>query len=770
MTFTPAVENTISAANSTTSLLAPNATWTGAWENVTKYTTVAVAIKGSNVTDGTLYIESSQDGGVVVNSVPFTITDASFDLPHIWNVVESDIRVRYTNGTTAQTGHFQLQTKYSNGQQLGLLQSAGDTINATTSVQIVKSLNTSTDPNANYNNSVGSGVDDNNSSTLALGISGSFTGTWSNVSGYHGITVLVDGTSAGTADGTLLMQFSHDGVTINRSISVTVSDVTAAAPRTLGVVAKYFRVIYNNGTTATTTFDLQTMFHTSQVTLISRLNQPVDPSVDVTYVRSINTGEEPDGNFTNSKQDGDAFVTTATLNNGVQFDSAVLDARGYNQVQTSVNASHDGLLTFSFYSDAGGTNLVRSIGLPYVVANGYQLYSAPAFANFVKYSFLNDSGVNQTSFYYSTKLLTKALSGQVLSIAAPLNKAMVANLGRNVIVGQDDAGNFRNVKTDTENHLEVNIADPKTAFGDLRTAQLSPVVQLTFAYNINGEMVTTTENNGGTVTQSDSMAVLSTSTNVAGEAIMRSRGVITYRAGLGILSRFTGMFTNGGAANSTQMIGVGTNEDGLFFGYDGATFGILKRRATIDTWYPQTTWNVDVMDGSGSASTNPSNMLLDHTKINVFEIQFQWLGAGKLSFFIENDNTGAFAKVHEIAYANANTIPSILNPTLALCSMVQNSGNTSDLVLKTASMSGFIEGRNIRTGPVNSHNNTNTHSTETALFTLQNKTTFFSKTNRVRVYLEQLAVANDVNQLATFRIYRNATLTDFEIRCFVPGE
>jgi hypothetical protein len=126
--------------NSTKTLLTNSATFTGNWEDVTNFTTVAVAIKGDNVTDGTLYIEASQDGGTTVTSVPYVIEDASFDLPHIWNVVESHIRIRYTNGTTAQTGHFHLQTKYSIGQELGLLLEAGDTINAHSNVTLNKSV------------------------------------------------------------------------------------------------------------------------------------------------------------------------------------------------------------------------------------------------------------------------------------------------------------------------------------------------------------------------------------------------------------------------------------------------------------------------------------------------------------------------------------------------------------------------------------------------------------------------------------------------------
>lgn len=138
--------------NSTKTLLSAGQTFTGNWEDVTNYTTVAVAIKGANQTSGTLYIEASQDGGITVNSVPLNIADASFDLPHIWNVVETHIRIRYTNGAENQTGHFQIQTKYSNAQELGLLQAADNIITGNTEVQIVKSILTGKTDSGLYRN------------------------------------------------------------------------------------------------------------------------------------------------------------------------------------------------------------------------------------------------------------------------------------------------------------------------------------------------------------------------------------------------------------------------------------------------------------------------------------------------------------------------------------------------------------------------------------------------------------------------------------------
>ena len=287
-------------------------------------------------------------------------------------------------------------------------------------------------------------------------------------------------------------------------------------------------------------------------------------------------------------------------------------------------------------------------------------------------------------------------------------------------------------------------------------AELTPKVHLTFPYNINTDIVDTTVANGGTVTAADSMAVVQTSAATNGEAEFSSRRVLTYRSGLGGMVRFTALFTTG-VASSTQYIGVGDETDGFFFGYDGITFGILRRQDGVEFWEPQTSWNVDVMDGNDGAA-NPSNVLLDTTKINVFQINYQWLGAGQIEFSVEDPNTGLFVPVHRIKYANANTIPSIYNANLPLHAHVVNEGNASNITLKTASMAAFVEGKSIPLGPTNNFNASKSISTEEFLFSLRNKATINSVNSRVRMILKQISAGNDANALSTIRVYSNATL------------
>jgi hypothetical protein len=155
------VGNAISAnetGNSTQVLLGSSATYTGVWEDVTNYTTVASAVLGSVATDGTLYFDLSTDGGTTYTSVPSSISDTTFAVPRILNVVETHVRIRYVNGTTAMTGTFRIQTKYSNGQELGLFAVAEGFVNSETPVSVTRSILVSRQPDGTYKNEPHNGV------------------------------------------------------------------------------------------------------------------------------------------------------------------------------------------------------------------------------------------------------------------------------------------------------------------------------------------------------------------------------------------------------------------------------------------------------------------------------------------------------------------------------------------------------------------------------------------------------------------------------------
>ena len=328
MAYIPPLRHKLSTGNTTAALLTAGEEFIGVWESNVDYTTSGVSIAASLSTDGTLFVEVGSDGVTVETSIPYNILDASFDLPKIWNNIEPFFRIRYVNGSTAQTGFFSIITKYSNGQELGLIHSMGDTINSQVTGQVVKAVGTGTDPNGEYSNIVASGVDDNNSSVVALGIGAEFTGEWTDISGYAGITTLVQGTAASVAEGVLYREFSDDASLVLRSIPVDVVDITSASPRHLGKVSKYWRVRYVNGATALTTFNLHSTLNTVMIDLVSRLDQSLAYNEDVRNVRAVIAGINPSGEF------GNVNITSAN-----NLASSILDSRTGAQTIVDYNGA-----------------------------------------------------------------------------------------------------------------------------------------------------------------------------------------------------------------------------------------------------------------------------------------------------------------------------------------------------------------------------------------------------------------------------------------------
>lgn len=113
--------------------------------------------------------------------------------------------------------------------------------------------------------------------------------------------------------------------------------------------------------------------------------------------------------------------------------------------------------------------------------------------------------------------------------------------------------------------------------------------------------------------------------------------------------------------------------------------------AQTDYWTYQEDWNVDRMDGSGN-ELNPSGMTLDHTKLNVYQIAMRWLGAGVISYALEDQASGAMVYVHREHYVNQHTLPHTLNPSFKITYAAYNLTNTTNLTVTGASMYGAVEG------------------------------------------------------------------------------
>jgi hypothetical protein len=161
----------------------------------------------------------------------------------------------------------------------------------------------------------------------SVGTSVTINGTFEDVSQYSLITLLTVGTTSTTpGDCTIKCIFSIDGTNIDRTITYTVLDITANGtttnsltfnpPHTLVPLARYFKVIFiNNSTAILDTLRVTTTYHNNKSKgLTSRVTQSLTDQVDSDTTRSILTGRTigtliPQGHYQNIGIQNQAIAT-----------------------------------------------------------------------------------------------------------------------------------------------------------------------------------------------------------------------------------------------------------------------------------------------------------------------------------------------------------------------------------------------------------------------------------------------------------------------------
>jgi len=340
-------------------------------------------------------------------------------------------------------------------------------------------------------------------------------------------------------------------------------------------------------------------------------------------------------------------------------------------------------------------------------------------------------------------------------ISETINGNNDAVLTRSVLVGEDtESGSYSNIKTTKDGSLFTSIQDPLSAFGDLRVADLTPIAQYTFPYIINDRLLTDQSTNSGALSISSSMIKCSTGTTTNSVAGFETIKKMKYRAGEGILIRFTAIFSSP-VADTKQYIGYFDDEDGLMIGYEGNTFQIVRINNSVDTTVAQANWNIDPADGT---KTLP---VMNWQRGNVFEIQIQYLGFGRIIFRTENPNSGKFTNLHVIDYANTATVPHLRSASLPFKIYCFNDTTTSDMIMYSASAGLFTEGRIENTPITNAFSGSASGiTTETILINLRAKTTWGAHENHVETYLSYItsAMSSAGTRNVTYRIVLNGTL------------
>lgn len=286
---------------------------------------------------------------------------------------------------------------------------------------------------------------------------------------------------------------------------------------------------------------------------------------------------------------------------------------------------------------------------------------------------------------------------------------------------------------------------------EIQTLTVTTASTATNDYNITlaGTTYNVTATNNGSTTKT--AYEISQGTYAGWKAVARGATVVFLADSAG---NKTGTF-------SVAQSGAGTPAAGSFA-------ETLAGVAGTDTWIPQSSWNGDTLDGTGT-----SGITLDPSKGNVFQIDIQYLGFGAVVFKVEsnptNGNNPDFVIAHTMRFANSRTSTTVNQPAFPFTMSAYSAGSTTDVYVSCASFAGFIEGERKNVGPrMSPFVETNgyvgsTASTYYPLFTLRNDLTHShsgvtERANQSVVYPLSISASHDDATPITFYLIRNATL------------
>ena len=173
----------------------------------------------------------------------------------------------------------------------------------------------------------------------------------------------------------------------------------------------------------------------------------------------------------------------------------------------------------------------------------------------------------------------------------------------------------------------------------------------------------------------DSLVVMSTSA-ASGFVIRQTMGRFNYQPGKSMFTNIT--FVAAPETNIIKRVGLFqglsaspyTPADGFYLEItsDGPSFNIVKTQGTVNTLtIPQSSWNVDRLDGTGS-----SGLTIDFTKGQIFAIDYEWLGLGRVrfGFFLQ----GKLYYAHYVTNFNSLSAPYITSPNQPIRYEIRQTG------------------------------------------------------------------------------------------------
>lgn len=201
------------------------------------------------------------------------------------------------------------------------------------------------------------------------------------------------------------------------------------------------------------------------------------------------------------------------------------------------------------------------------------------------------------------------------------------------------------------------------AFGRLKTSYPTIVGTYDFPYSSGLSKFTRTTGSGVSNiihNASGSYALLQVDSSNGAEATITSNKYHTYIPGIGMSVIQTVVMGDTGKSGNIRRWGYFDEKDGFFWELSGSTLNVVVRSnasgTVVEHRVPQSQWSNDRLDGSETLTHNLSKFDLDITKNNIYTLDFQWLGAGRVRFGVV-DSDGEAILVHLVENVNKYSIP-----------------------------------------------------------------------------------------------------------------
>jgi hypothetical protein len=257
--------------------------------------------------------------------------------------------------------------------------------------------------------------------------------------------------------------------------------------------------------------------------------------------------------------------------------------------------------------------------------------------------------------------------------------------------------------------VDVELSDSANldAFGRLRASDANLAFESILKYDKQSLLWDETISGSATSTHvaNESCVNMVTSTTANDEVVRQTKRYVPYFPGRSQLIMLTGNL-GGLKTNVRQRIGYFDAQNGVFFEMDGSTLKTVVRSyatgSAVDTAVNQSSWNIDSLDGNGD-----SGITLDISKAQIFLIDLEWLGVGRVRYGFVID--GKIVYCHEANHANSLSTVYMTTAKLPCRYEIKNTGEAaSSTTMKHICSVVITEGGRPTGGVVRSVNGGNT--------------------------------------------------------------